>query len=252
MTSTLPIPHSQRLRFIRSMKKLGDLLTETQTVLTDVPMPNAHTRTTSASFFSPSSVDSTCASPSSSRTFFSLRLPTAKSPGPLSATFSLNSPATPITPAAIDPETLKARNLAKVSATLGENVPPELVSKGRKRSSTVSVPEYSTSPGHPGLIAGSVARRGHRTRPSRPVLKHAASSSSLSHPPPAPEDEPFSYATLVAASASANAVTVPVLFASTPNTKKNTYRKEACWSGEWSGSVRNMDDVVRGLRELRA
>ncbi|KAF7317489.1 hypothetical protein MKEN_00835300 [Mycena kentingensis (nom. inval.)] len=225
------MPHSQRMRFIRSMKKLGDLLTETQNMpaLVEGPLP--------------SPADST---PTSPRTFFSIRLPTKS---PLSVTFaiSVSIPTTPLTPAAIDPAALKAHNIAKASAMLGEDVPPELV-KGRKRSSTVSVPEFRTG-------GGAGTRRAART------LKHVASSTSLRRPrppPPAPapadDSEPFSYASLVAVQGSDAVPTVPVLFEPKPTTSRSTYRKEAGWSGEWSGCVRDlsMEDVVRGLRELRA
>ncbi|KAF7296924.1 hypothetical protein MIND_00924200 [Mycena indigotica] len=257
-TLTIPLPPSQRLRFIRSMKKLGDLLTETQSTLAlPDPLHNGprHGRSASVSL-SPGS--------SSSRTFFSLRTPTLRSPGPLSATFPPNaySPAsaTPITPTTIDPEALKEHNLAKASSMLGENVPPELVmhkgskGKGRKRSSTVSVPEFST----PSQTQTLPRKPRHSPRPS---LKHAVSSSSLA--PSSSSDEPFSYDTLVAA-ADLDIPPVPVLFAPTQSSGSMTagkrdrsmYRKEACWSGEWSGSVnghiRTMEDVVRGLRELRA
>ncbi|KAF7317485.1 hypothetical protein MKEN_00834800 [Mycena kentingensis (nom. inval.)] len=234
------MPHSQRMRFIRSMKKLGDLLTETQNMpaLVEGPLP--------------SPVDST-STPTSSRTFFSLRLPSAATKFPLSATFaiSVSIPTTPLTPAAIDPAALTAHNIAKAKALLGEDVPPELV-KGRKRSSTVSVPEFRTG-------GGAGTRRAART------LKHVASSTSLRRPrppPPAPapapadDSEPFSYASLVAAQGSDAAPTVPVLFEPKPKptTSRSTYRKEAGWSGEWSGCVRDlsMEDVVRRLRKLRA
>nr|GAT45112.1 predicted protein [Mycena chlorophos] len=286
MTTTLPLPmpHSQRLRFIRSMKKLGDLLTETQSVLAVADGVAAGHRRAASSFSHAS--ESTTPTTGTNTSFLSFRLP--KSP------LSLNprpapSPATPLTPAAIDPAKLQAHNLAKASAMLGEDVPPELVpfsqrnqqslrTKGRKRSSTVSVPEFSTAAAAAVNVdldasAGRVARdrRSHtgahahphgktqaqapRPRPSRPTLKlkHAASSASLQSSlyERDADAEPFSYATLVAASTT---VPVPVLFAPAPaqTDGRTTYRKEAAWSGEWSGSVRSMEDVVRGLRELRA
>ncbi|KAJ7204984.1 hypothetical protein GGX14DRAFT_569138 [Mycena pura] len=276
MTSVLSsgnvLPHSQRLRFIRSMKKLGDLLTDAS-LLVDQPVPS-HTRAASASISrTPIDITDLDAPHSStpSRNLFSLRLPKALA----SPTFhlSLNSPLTPVTPV-IDPEILKQRKLAKVAATFGERVPPELVfpptppaaRKGRQRSSTVSAPEVPRPAPGPCTSAASgagatvVARRRHRRHARVVSLRHAVSSSSLRAHAAGPADEPFSYANLVPATlpldlGPPSATATPVLFAPDApgwnHTRSTMHRKEAGWSGEWSGRVSNMDDVVRGLRELR-
>jgi hypothetical protein len=129
--------------------------------------------------------------------------------------------------------------------TLGENVPPELVfppaRKGRKRSSTVSVPEYTAAAG-----AAVVGRRRHAREMSR-TLKHAASSTSLGARPV--EIEPFSYPSLIPVSSFDVDPAAPPL--PIPTDTRHMHRREVGWSGEWSGSVRNMEDVVRGLRDLR-
>ncbi|KAJ7235727.1 hypothetical protein B0H12DRAFT_1141188 [Mycena haematopus] len=295
LSSTNVLPHSQRLRLIRSVKKLGDLLTETSQ-LVDAAAPVPHSRAVSPSrntwstgptsrFEAETVSDEPRAhflippSPSTSsphtRSFFSLRLPKSLSglPGdrsPLSPTFSLslNSPSTPI----IDPETLKERKLAKVAQTLGENVPAELVfpppaptRKGRRRASTTSVPpDYmcTASDINKRAVAAAgavvVGRRRHARELSR-TLQHAASSTSLrgAPRPPATDAEPFSYASLVAVSSFeafdgrvSSAVGTPLEFSPASN-EAAMHRKELGWSGEWSGSVRNMEDVVRGLRDLR-
>ncbi|KAJ7450202.1 hypothetical protein FB451DRAFT_1374823 [Mycena latifolia] len=243
LTPSNAIPHSQRLRLIRSIRKLGDLLTESA-LLVEPASPSP------ASPISPLR-----------RNFLSLRLsaPNAARDAtstPLSATFStLNSPATPV----IDVAALNERKLAKVAQTLGENVPPELVlapsaptHTRRKRASTVSVPEPRT------VIARRRPAPVHAHTPSR-ALKHAASSTSLR---PEWEGEPFSgpslipvpsYSPSLASTSSLELDTPPTAPTSRARAGKgpSMHRKEAGWSGEWSGSVRNMDDVVRGLRGLR-
>ncbi|KAJ6566780.1 hypothetical protein B0H19DRAFT_1374204 [Mycena capillaripes] len=255
------LPYSQRLRLIRSIRKLGDLLTETSQLVEAPPPLPQHSRNNSMS--SPVHNTTWSGSPPrtpgqmtseespSSRNFFSLHLPKLLSgdrtpfSSPLSPTFtlSLNSPSTPV----VDPETLKERKLAKVVQTLGENVPPELVfpppaRKGRKRSSTVTVAEYTAADKRAVVAAGAtvVGRRRHAREVSR-TLKHAASSTSLRPPVHNTDLEPFSYSTFVPVPWSGAPVT------SIEHTGTGMHRKEAGWSGEWSGSVQNMEDVVRGL-----
>ncbi|KAF7358859.1 hypothetical protein MSAN_01226000 [Mycena sanguinolenta] len=210
------LPYSQRLRLIRSVKKLGDLLTETPQMI-DMDTPS-HSTSRPATELMADDAESYLLFPPSpatssphTRSFFSLRAPKSL-PGvsgdrsPLSPTFtlSLNSPSTPV----IDPETLKERKLAKVVQTLGENVPTELVfpatappavRKGRRRASTTSMPpEYAYSPAEINkravAAAGAVVvgRRRHARELSR-TLQHAASSTSLKGiPPHAADAEPFS------------------------------------------------------------
>ncbi|KAF7354071.1 hypothetical protein MVEN_01094500 [Mycena venus] len=289
MTSILSpsnaLPHSQRLRLIRSIRKLGDLITETSH-LVDAPAHAQLQHTRSIPMASPSEILEDAGSqplltPSSSspydRDFFSFRLPKSLTGdrSPLSPTFilSLNSPLTPV----VDPETLKERKLAKVVQTLGENVPPELVfpspasgGKGRKRASTVSVPEYTSATDKRAVAmtaaaATVVGRRRHaRERSRNATLKHAASSTSLragASPHPT-EVEPFSYPSLVPVPVSAfeaarnsfpseSEAATPIEWEIVTEGNPGMRRKEAGWSGEWSGCVQNMEDVVRGLRELR-
>ncbi|KAJ7728154.1 hypothetical protein DFH07DRAFT_1066441 [Mycena maculata] len=271
MTPSSVVPHSQRLRLIRSMRKLGDLLTETSMLVGPAspppPLPS-HSRGSSMTWSQ--LVQSDLATPTAPRSFLSLRLP--KSSGersaatsPLSASFSvsLNSPLTPV----VDPQVLQERSIAKVTQTLGENVPPELIlppsaRKGRKRSSTVSVPEYTREKRLPIAPAATVVERRHHARGGLRTLKHAASSTSLRGSAPEMDIGPFSYASLVPIPSSQYSSSES-LAASTAAPRERTisaagrkktgtmYRKEAGWSGEWSGSVQNMEDVVRGLRDLR-
>ncbi|KAJ6492044.1 hypothetical protein C8R45DRAFT_990285 [Mycena sanguinolenta] len=282
MTSILSpsnvLPHSQRLRLIRSAKKLGNLLTETPQMIDGVPHFHSTSSPTTDIMRNEAGTHSLLPPSTSSphtRGFFSLRIPKSI-PGlsgdrsPLSPTFtlSLNSPSTPV----IDPETLKERKLAKVVQTLGENVPTELVfpaaappitRQGRRRASTTSVPaEYAYSPAELNkravVAAGAVVvgRRRHARELSR-TLQHAASSTSLKGASPhATDAEPFSYASLIAVSSfeefeGRHPSAGTTLEFDPPSDGTGMRRKELGWSGEWSGSVQSMEDVVRGLRELR-
>ncbi|KAJ7500649.1 hypothetical protein B0H11DRAFT_1996072 [Mycena galericulata] len=260
------LPHSQRLRLIRSIRKLGDLLTETSMLVE--PSPNTPLSPSTSptpqlpvpSILADKQAQSLISTSTLPRSFFSLRLPKS----PLSPTFSLslNSPSTPV----VDPAVVAERKLAKVVHTLGENVPPELVlaqptaagaGKGRKRSSTVSVPERP--------LAGSGDPAVGRRRRVR-VVKQAASSASLRADAnsTAMHMEPFSFPSLVPVHASQRSSQpeealpsrsptppLPAARERTRTTSTAMHRKEAGWSGEWSGTVRNMDEVVRGLRGLR-
>ncbi|KAJ7148342.1 hypothetical protein C8R46DRAFT_1359361 [Mycena filopes] len=250
------LPQSQRLRLLRSIRKLGDLMTESSNLIDTPPPKHSRSASVSSPTLPPTSPVENVSEPTpSSRNFFSLRL--AKTPAvvssPLSPTFNLAliSPATPV----VDPETLKERKLAKVSQTLGHDVPPELVfppapRKGRNRSSTVSVPEYSAAQKATTLAGGAaVARRRRHARDASRTVRHAASSASLHADAFDPALEPFSYASLVPVTAISSEPQLEN--PTTPLGAAGMHRKEAGWSGEWSGSVRSMNDVVRGLRDLR-
>ncbi|KAJ7805444.1 hypothetical protein B0H14DRAFT_2880659 [Mycena olivaceomarginata] len=264
LSSSNVLLYSQRLRLIRSIRKLGDLLTESsQLVEVAPPLPQHSPESFMNETGSPALLTPSPSSPQA-RSFLSLRLPKSLSGdrSPLSPTFtvSLHSPSTPV----IDPETLKERKLAKVAQTLGENVPPELVfpaparGKGRNRASTMSVPEYSAADKCLVVATGAavVGRRRHAREASCAVLKHAASSTSLRAPSRPTEVEPFSYPSLVpfeeSGAHTSHILSTAEMGSEEPARKAGAMRrKEVGWSGEWSGSVHNMDDVVRGLRGLR-
>ncbi|KAJ6609594.1 hypothetical protein B0H10DRAFT_2438470 [Mycena sp. CBHHK59/15] len=261
------LPYSQRLRLIRSVRKLGDLLTETSLLVESAsPTPSAHPCSTSMSSTPHSPISPAASAP---RTFLSLRFPKSLTADraalatPLSATFSisLNSPITP----PVDTAALQERRMAKVAQTLGENVPPELVfppptRKGRKRASTVSVPEYGSE--QRGAAAPVPVVSGRRRRTGR-TMKHAASSTSLRAQQALETDlEPFSYPSMVPVPTIANesARKVPGDEGVDEESHEPSAmevraggmrRKELGWSGEWSGDVQSMEDVLRGLRCLR-
>ncbi|KAK7019345.1 hypothetical protein R3P38DRAFT_2978543 [Favolaschia claudopus] len=157
--TTHDIPHPDRLRMVRSMRKLTAVLGETPVVETASPPP--HLLTPKRSFFFHASAS-----------LSSLTLPFQKSdapaaaeprpslvvcvppvphkftplPSPLSPTFTptFSPPPSPVSPEQ-EPDRRRLR-LAKVSRTLGETVPPELiftepVVKRRRRASTLVLPE---------------------------------------------------------------------------------------------------------------
>ncbi|KAJ6631922.1 hypothetical protein B0H10DRAFT_1901483 [Mycena sp. CBHHK59/15] len=195
---------------------------------------------------------------STPRTFLSLRFPKSLTADraalttPLSATFSisLNSPITP----PVDTAALHERRMAKVTQTLGENVPPELVfqpptRKGRKRASTVSVPEYGSEQRGAAAPVPIVSGRQRRTGCT---MKHAASSTLLRAQQALETDlGPFSYPSMVPVPTIANesARKSQAMRVSTRNLTREVRaggmrRKELGWSGEWSGDVQSMEDVL--------
>ncbi|KAJ7288761.1 hypothetical protein C8J57DRAFT_1281163 [Mycena rebaudengoi] len=293
MTSSLSpshaLPHSQRLRLIRSIRKLGDLLTESSMLVdSSATAPASNRHNISAASVSPKDWDrSGSVTPRASsqtvsgippaaenppshtahRSFFNLRVPKSFS-SPLSPTFSisLNSPSSP---APVDPEELRRRKQSKINRTLGENVPPQLVFPspargGRKRASTVSVPEYGTQQSAaPNPVPVESGRRRLKNKASMRKLHHAVSSASLRGAPQAMEFEPFSYSTMVPIHVSPDVVEmssdvedyIPVTGTLSPVRRvgkaDGMHRKELGWSGEWTGAVQNMEDVMRSLRDLR-
>ncbi|KAJ6566551.1 hypothetical protein B0H19DRAFT_1138144 [Mycena capillaripes] len=155
--TTHAMPHTNRLRIMRSMRKLTAVLGETPVV--EMPSPAPHLLAPSDTgkrgfFFHASASLSSLALPfqksetshvAEGRPSLVLRLPDTFEPlpAPLSPSFSptLMSPSTP------PPEQERRRQrLAKVTRTLGENVPPNLIIsspdiKRRRRASTLILPE---------------------------------------------------------------------------------------------------------------
>ncbi|KAJ6543149.1 hypothetical protein B0H19DRAFT_1381060 [Mycena capillaripes] len=148
-STTYSLPHAQRARLVRSTRKLKSVLGETSLLVDIIP--------SSTSVSEPDSTLSAVASSAkssrrSSRPVLIVRLPGAASiiPGtnsPLTPTsgISLNSPALGM---AAEEDTARRRKMAaKLSRTLGENIPPELVlpsmagSAVSRRASSVTMSE---------------------------------------------------------------------------------------------------------------
>ncbi|KAJ6609584.1 hypothetical protein B0H10DRAFT_2063619 [Mycena sp. CBHHK59/15] len=170
METTMPptthvIPDTDRQRLVRSIRKIGSVLGETP--LLEANSAPAHQHSSSSTntgsrrlgpFFqslsslslspsdaSSSKSDSGHSELSLTRPSLCLRVPDVFEPlpPPLSPTFS-PSLASPLTPPDNDDST-RRRTMAKLTRTLGENVPPELVFsapvKRRRRASTLIMPE---------------------------------------------------------------------------------------------------------------
>ncbi|KAJ7651230.1 hypothetical protein FB45DRAFT_33052 [Roridomyces roridus] len=220
--TTYTLTSSQRLRLIRATHKLGGSLGPAET--TFIP---SHTRSSSststeskrlgriftstdgdvlrsASLDEPVSPFKRHAPPPA----LFLR-PTSSSapPSPLSPTFSLNSPVTP------PPAVTRRRKMDKLTRTLGENVPPELVfpaPRHRRRVSTLNVPVPAEQP--------------------------FSFPSTVPVPAMDDDDSESSEWEWETPGASPDGV---------------LHRREKGWSGEWGGRVRDMEDVVQALRVLR-
>ncbi|KAJ6631859.1 hypothetical protein B0H10DRAFT_1975339 [Mycena sp. CBHHK59/15] len=289
--TTHALPHAQRLRLMRSTRKVGALLGETPLVLDDsasssiaVSSPGAHTRSFSTTSTeskrsgriftlsrsnsmgvsvatppAPTPAATSSHAQSAARPLLFLRLPASMVPGveratvpsPLSPTFGIGLK-TPSTPPADGEGQTRRRKMAKLVRTLGENVPPELVfplatSKGRRRASTLSVPESSLARRRD----ADLSRRESNASLHAKVPVATAKTEPFSFPSTIPVPGPArrtSCDTIMSSSSPGNASLEHLL----PPHAGGMYRKEQGWSGEWAGNVANMDDVVRNLRRLKA
>ncbi|KAJ6518367.1 hypothetical protein DFH09DRAFT_1194489 [Mycena vulgaris] len=329
-TTTMPptthaLPHAQRLRLMRSTRKLGALLGETPLLVEPraasptTTFAPSHSRSAStmsaqtkrsgrmfaASHAVPRSSSLSAAPPAVhtvphahsllappvGRPILFLRLPTAGGsatpaertplPSPLSPTFSiaLNSPSTPPADAS------RRRKMAKLVRTLGENVPPELVFRddssssspfasastvrGRRRASTLSVPESALEQHRRGAILrkdsaaslASLRRACNVGTPVRTAQEAPLSNAHVDEPFYAPSTVPYvpqgraSYETSASAASSDRALSLASDGSDEhllPHPRAaGMHRREQGWSGEWRGNVGNMEDVVRSLRGLK-
>ncbi|KAJ7264520.1 hypothetical protein B0H12DRAFT_230219 [Mycena haematopus] len=159
--TTHEIPHTDRLRMMRSMRKLTAILGETPVVETYSPAPHSlapdsgkrgfffHASASLSSLVLPSKKSDTLPAPEH-RPSLVLRMPDTFEPlpSPLSPGFSPTL-MSPTSPQEEQPDSDRRRLcLSKVSRTLGENVPPELILpesgiKRRRRASSLILPESS-------------------------------------------------------------------------------------------------------------
>ncbi|KAJ7909956.1 hypothetical protein B0H13DRAFT_2013294 [Mycena leptocephala] len=153
--TTYSLPHAQRVRLLRSTRKVESILGETPLLADSVCSSTATLQTVSKD--APSfAAASTTQSRASSRPVLIVRLPSVSSIGPgttnspLSATsgISFNSPvsALPTPRAAAEEEMTRRRKMAaKLSRTLGENIPPELVLPSTSNSGPTRRPRRASS-----------------------------------------------------------------------------------------------------------
>ncbi|KAJ7073193.1 hypothetical protein C8F01DRAFT_1362357 [Mycena amicta] len=240
------LPHAQRLRLMRSMHKLEAVLGETPLVVElasrSPSISPLHGRSFSVAgrtqprIYTPSERTSSLRRAASTKHGQDIRPMLFIDVPPPSASL-LSPPLSPLTPSTDNiPSTSdrdRRRKLAKLTRTLGENVPPSLVFpeqadqrlvKNRRRASTLTsqVPEIAA--GWDKAAAPRVSTDSHSSSASGSSSHHAAPTythSSLEHLLP-------------------------------PATTTNTHRSEKGWSGEWSGPGNmRMDQVVKGLRGLK-
>lgn len=246
MSTTTPptTPQAQRLRLMRSTRKLCAVLGETPLVVDAKPgLKRSASLSTRPARYElvmglPRLTLAHCPDATSGSA-----CPTALiSPPPLSPTFGLPSNSSTDSFPASGSDPARRRKMAKLMRTLGENVPPELVFGP-------SSPSFASS-----FFAGDddiESLKGAKLR-RRATLASPFSRAST------PTRSSFDSDSIRSGASSTHAAPGPsgsdeFLVVPTPRNYTNkTHRKEQGWSGEWAGSVRNMEEVVKGLRGLKA
>ncbi|KAJ6575791.1 hypothetical protein B0H10DRAFT_1963757 [Mycena sp. CBHHK59/15] len=265
--TTHALQPAHRLRLVRSTRKLGALLGETPLLVDTATCPLSATTSRAAGSSSQQPQSSSLGLSSEdtgvSRPLLFLRLPIKTSPTPTQLTspisgVTFNSPGTP--GPVVDEDGGRRRKMAKLTRTLGDNVPLELVfpmHKGRRRAASMTTFDPRSE-------------IGVRRHTLKGTLSHAVSFTSLRNKVnqdvqhyPVPSTDPIpelpSTVTRLWAESSASggawytnegdgADEYPI---SPPLANGPMHRQERGWSGEWAGDVENMEDVVQGLRALR-
>ncbi|KAJ7249118.1 hypothetical protein B0H12DRAFT_1122765 [Mycena haematopus] len=282
MTTTMPLtthalPQTQRLRLMRSTRKLGELLGETPLLVETSPtstsspfsrrsrsasrvstepkrsgrlyMASATTPQTSSLTLGVTRDVASAGDSSLARPMLLLHLPAAhlsatehadltSLPSPLSPTFSLTLNS-PMTPTF--PLDTRRRKMAKLMRTLGENVPPELVFP-------TSIPKARRRASTVS-VRESILERDLAHKNSATSFNVVRIEDPFSDPPFTTEGRSSSD-TYSSTSTHDSTSSLEQLLPSS-HAHRNMHRKEQGWSGEWAGGVSNMDDVVRRLRGLK-
>jgi hypothetical protein len=275
--TTNALSHSQRLRLMRSTRKLGDVLGTTPVI--NGSSSAAHSLHHSSSLRLSQKRSKALPRPlvlSLHALPASLRLPTGPT-SPLSPTSVINMPSSNACPDdyEVDQE-LQARRkrMAKLTRTLGENIPPELVFNSRSRPSrprscsvdaaalaasfTITVvspteptfqqmqppvvPSRSSSlqvPSTPRTLAGKLrSRHGHASSLGMDGLHLQQVETSE------PIRKSFESTTSISSTSSSTSSV------RSDKEMKKTYRKQAGWSGEWNRQ--DMQEIMTRLRGLKA
>ncbi|KAK7045131.1 hypothetical protein R3P38DRAFT_2882708 [Favolaschia claudopus] len=289
--TTHTLPESQRRRLMRSARKLETLLGETP-LLVQTQKPSAGPTSFSRGHSRSSSVNSATSSTSRLRTTASLRfgkrpatadaapprLPTSEivprptlylavpdrkststplpspSPSPLSASSS--------SLALENPTSTRRRRMAKLSRTLGEMVPAELVfpAPGRRRSSRrasmLGLPDFEHVGAvldiGPGFIADDDEDASFpSTLPMPDIIEPMSRWSSSTESDSDSESYLQDHPALTTRWSRGDDRLFPNRARTISHNHNKTYRREQGWSGEWGGNVTNMDEVVRSLRGLK-
>ncbi|KAJ3932924.1 MAG: hypothetical protein NXY57DRAFT_917467, partial [Lentinula lateritia] len=222
--TTNELTPSQRLRLMRSTRKLGEMLGTTPVINSSSEFgqhPSASHRDTPSISLHHSSSPRFAHAPKKSK---ALPRPLVLSLQSLPASFSSprsSGPTSPLSPTSIstniassssyrdDHDSLsdslqtRRKRMAKLTRTLGENIPPELVFNSQLHHSHSQTTSLTPSGG----------------RKSSDTIRSTVSSCSTASEP------------------------------SHLNETKRTYRKQAGWSGEWNRQ--DMDEVMNRLRGLK-
>ncbi|KAJ3790833.1 hypothetical protein GGU11DRAFT_804767 [Lentinula aff. detonsa] len=313
-TSLYPVPPttnelspSQRLRLMRSTRKLGDMLGTTPVINSSSQFgqrPSASPRSSpTISLHHSSSVPYTHTQKKSKVLPRPLVLSLQSRPAPLSSSRS-SDPTTPLSPTSISTNMASSssnrdendyqnyltqtrrKRMAKLTRTLGENIPPELVFNSnslpsRSRSSSVDASTIATFT----VIVKDLPETHHSQESIVPVLADSppimkimkpqsssviSRSESVRTPSPSfiarrmmrkhrGHAKTSSQVQLIASpsgrksSDTVRSTLSSYSTASEPshtNEVKRTYRKQAGWSGEWNRQ--DMDEVMNRLRGLKA
>ncbi|KXN90311.1 hypothetical protein AN958_04344 [Leucoagaricus sp. SymC.cos] len=146
-------------------------------------------------------------------------------------------------------ESDRRRKMAKLTRTLGENIPPELVF-GPPRSSSLAA-KSSATPSPVVRVSPTPLTKvpSRRNRSATNVHRRRTESVSRLNSADAPQVS-SKQSTSKAAATRSQDVAVSVASATTVNALEYGYRKEKEWSGEWN--VKDMGQVKNVLRGLRA
>ncbi|KAJ6546061.1 hypothetical protein DFH09DRAFT_1171899 [Mycena vulgaris] len=262
--TTHNLPSQDRARLIRSIRKIEEVVGETPYFVdvSSFPPPQEHASSKKRlKRLRVKHAPGTSAPPSpvapDARPVLYIRVPDSPPPehGPVTPapsptlTVALN-----LRYATVNDDTARRRKMAKLSRTLGPNVPQELVfpppstdDVRRLRRLTARTVNSDRMSRVESLASSKTSRR--RSGASGTARRHSK-ADSISHGwvwVGRREDIPSDILARVQPDSG-----LPSDWASAPiPTFRAMYRKEEGWSGEWAGTVRNMDDVVHQLRGLR-
>ncbi|KAJ3920311.1 hypothetical protein F5877DRAFT_77213 [Lentinula edodes] len=300
--TTNELTPSQRLRLMRSTRKLGKMLGTTPVINSSSEfgqhLSASHRDTPSISLHHSSSPRFTHAPKKSKALPRPLVLSLQSLPASFSSPRSSAGPTSPLSPTSIstniassssyrddhdsldDPLQTRRKRMAKLTRTLGENIPPELVFNSQLHHSH----SRSTSVETASALANLTVTANGSTEPSRHTQETLvplrmkrlpqtpttmSRSASLRAPSPSfvarrmmrkrhgqPHTTSHVELTPSGGRKSSDTIRSAVSSCSTAsepghlNESKRTYRKQAGWSGEWNRQ--DMDEVMNRLRGLKA
>ncbi|KAJ7486723.1 hypothetical protein FB451DRAFT_1553956 [Mycena latifolia] len=278
--TTHVLKHDQRVRLMRSTRKVGALLGETPLFIdpsspqnTAFPDPRAPARQP-AYIYAPNPRSSSLpngqlyasTSRAAARPLLAVRVAALDEvDSPLTSASSLSFPVFPASPAD-EQRRQRTRKMARIVRTLGENVPAELVFPPPPPRSILRHPSAAgdRSPAPRPRRTSTLSKR----RSSRRLRAGSSASSYAGAVAEEPAEESDSESASVYSTLSGGdwlsvprpppappAASAPAPSAPPIGYDRGTHRTERGWSGEWVAAagtqMQNMDDVARKLRDLR-